>query len=334
MATDEICRGEEALHPLWPKARWNVSGLFVHERVLLNAFLILAYRYDCPLPIESLHGAPSVAWNSGRVTRIPARVGPFERVTRLFNQEQIGIFLTFSNHAIAREQLADPVCNQLLQTIDNGAGLNGVILASDTLYDYVRERHPALKLTASIVKVTMEHGRGRADYYHSLAERFDSVMLHPDDGFDLELLGQLNRDKTEILVNENCALHCPIREEHYELLAAQQLNGRPEDARATTEHETTRCPMPAVHLDGHRRSCNFSTDELKAVYDLGYRRFKLQGRADRPHALICDTLRFMLEPDRVYPVVLKSFLQGLATPHGDTLMQEIYGMRPADLWGD
>ncbi len=44
--------GDAALHPLWPQVRWNVSGLFVHERVLLNAFLIMAFRYD-DLPPET-----------------------------------------------------------------------------------------------------------------------------------------------------------------------------------------------------------------------------------------------------------------------------------------
>jgi len=334
MGPDDIFRGEAALHPLWPQVRWNVSGLCIHERVLLNAFVLMVYRYDCPLPIESIHGAPSVAWNSGRLTRIPPRLGPFAKITRLLNQEHIGAYLTFSNHRIEREHLDDPTCNQLLQIIDNGAGLNGVILASDLLYDYVRDRHSDLKLTASIVKVAMEDGRGNADYYHSLAERFDSVMLHPDDGFDLDLLDQLDRDKTEILVNENCASSCPVRKEHYELMATQQLSGRAEDAQATREHETTRCPMPSMHLDGHRRSCNFSTDELKAVYDMGYRRFKLQGRADTPQSFAYDILRFMLEPSRVCPVVLKAFLVDWGNVHGDRLMQEVYGISPAELWGD
>jgi len=52
MGAGEMFHGDAALHPLWPQVRWNVSGLFVHERVLLNAFLIMAFRYD-DLPPET-----------------------------------------------------------------------------------------------------------------------------------------------------------------------------------------------------------------------------------------------------------------------------------------
>ena len=332
MGPGEMFHGKAALHPLWPQARWNVSGLFIHERVLLDAFLIMLSRYDCPLPIETIHGAPSVAWNSGRVTRIPPRLEAFTKVARVLNQEHIGVYLTFSNHLLEPKHLDDPICNQLLEIVDNGSGLNGVILASDLLYDYIHDRHPKLKLTSSIVKVTMEDGRGNADYYHALSERFDSVMLHPDDGFDLDLLAQLDRDKTEVLVNENCAADCTVRKEHYELMATQQLDGSAENKQATRHHETTRCPMPSMHLDGQRRSCNFSTEETKAVYDLGFRRFKLQGRADTTQSFAYDILRFMLEPGRVGPVVLKAFLTDWGTAHGARLMQEMYGIGPAELW--
>ena len=334
MSSDDIFRGKAALHPLWPDVRWNVSGLCIHERILLNAFLVMAYRYECPLPIESIHGAPAVPWNSGRLNRTPPRLGPFTKIADLLTRERIGTYLTFSNHQLEREHLDDPTCNQMLEIIDNGSGLNGVILASDLLYDYIRDRHPGLKVTASIVKVTMEDGRGNADYYHALTSRFDSVMLHPDDGVDLDLLAQLDRDKTEILVNENCAANCTVRKQHYELMANQQLRGRPEDARATREHETTRCPMPSMHLDGHRRSCNLSEEELKAIHDMGFRRFKLQGRADTEQSFAYDILRYMLDPTRVCPVVLKAFLVDWGNLHGDRLMREVYGLSPAELWGN
>jgi len=89
-----------------------------------------------------------------------------------------------------------------------------------------------------------------------------------------------------------------------------------------------------MHLDGQRRSCNLSIEELKAVYDMGYRRLKLQGRADTPESFAYDVLRYMVEPGRVGPVVVKAFLTDWGKAHGEQLMQEVYGMHPADLWGD
>ena len=215
--------GQAARHPLWPEARWNLSGLFIHDRPILDVFLVLKEQFGCHLDIDSIHGSPGVLWNSGRLVQTPVpHPQAIEAMIRALNTAGIGVYYTFTNHLLVDDDLADPTCNRMLQMIDNGNGLNGVILASDILFDHVRREHPDLKLTASIVKVSMEEGRGKADYYHELVGRFDSVMLHPDDGYNVSLLDQLDREKLEILVNENCAMGCSGRNEDYELMAMLQ----------------------------------------------------------------------------------------------------------------
>ena len=48
--------------------------------------------------------------------------------------------------------------------------------------------------------------------------------------------------------------------------------------------------LPPMRQIGKReRNCNFTREEMKAVYDLGFRHFKLQGRRDH-------SLRFRLRP--------------------------------------
>jgi len=320
----EVPTGQAALHPLWPEAVWNVSGLCVRDRLIHEAHVLVRERLGCWLPVQGVHGAPAVPWNSGRFSQAQVRLDALEKIIGLFNGLGIGVFYTFTSHLIDEEGLGEPTCNRMLELVDNGRGLNGVILASELLYGYIRERHPGLKLTASIVKVTLEDGRGEPDYYKGLAERFDSVMLHPDDVFDTALLGQLDRDKMEIIVNENCVLNCPVRKEHYELMARQQREGLYAKYETTplARHEATRCQMPLQRRDSTQRSCNMTPDELKRVYEMGFRRFKLQGRADSPMCFLYDFFRYMLEPDLVVPVVFKSFAGGWAKQHMAALAKE------------
>jgi len=282
----EMPTGQAALHPLWPEAHWNISALFTHDQITFHALAILKERFGCTPAVDSIHGSLPALWNGGRISQMPMPADPvLEARLKAFNGAGIGLYYTFSNHLLDQKDLADEVCNHLLDLIDNGTGLNGVIVASDLLFDHLRREHPALKLTASIVKATVENGKGNADYYRRQAERFDSVMVHPDDGFNLDLLEHLDREKMEVLVNENCIRNCTVREKHYTLLVNQQRNGGP-----YTPQEG--CLRPMVKLDGKSLSCNMTDEQFKAVYDMGFRRFKLQGRADKARLYLYDFSRY------------------------------------------
>ncbi len=330
----EMPRGQAALHPLWPDARWNISGLFVHDTTLLAFLTLLKDRYDCTPCIDGVHGAPNVLWNSGRPNKVDVpKDENIQGMVDFYNTRNIGVYFTFSNHLLHAAALDDPVCNHMLKFLNNGRGLNGVILASDILYDHVRSRFPDLKLTASIVKVAVEGGQGKRDYYASQCQRFDSVMLHPDDAFRLDLLDDLDREKMEIIVNENCVRHCAIRPLHYEMMVRQyhervqaRAEGRvfDEDAAQKELHDDKGnvCLLPALRLDGHNRSCNLAEDELEPIYELGYRRFKLQGRGDAFAAFIFDLTRFLLEPRLLHPVVYKAFTMGAAGRYLQDVMKK------------
>ena len=313
--TAQLPFGSAARNPLWPDARWNLTGLFGHDLLILQVFSLLQERFGCHLRFDSIHGAPQVPWNCGRfsTTPVPTREA-LQSMVSAFNDVGIGVYFTFTNHLLDSSDLGDPACNLLLESIDNGLGLNGVILASDLLFDYVRRRHPDLKLTASIIKVTEEEGRGDLAYYRSVLDRFDSVMAHPDDGFNCDLLAELDRDKIEILVNENCAFHCPNRIKDYEVMASVLKAGPVKsDTNPYTVMERRHCRMPLRKLTPAVRSCNFGATEMLRVYELGFRRFKLQGRQDMPATFLFDLLRFAVEPELIAPVVFKSFVSGQAT---------------------
>ncbi len=311
--TTQLPFGLAARNPLWPEARWNLTGLFGHDLLILQVYSVLHDRFRCHLDIDTIHGSPGVPWNCGRMSTIPVPPPDAMRaIVESYNDVGIGVYFTFSNHLLQPDDLADRDANMLLEVIDNGSGLNGVIMASDLLYDHVRTRHPGLMLTASIIKVTEELGRDNLDYYLSACDRFESVMLHPDDVRNLPLLEKLERDKIEIMVNENCARNCPNRIKDYEVMASMLRKGTEVDPDSNDYAimEKRHCRMPLRKLTSGIQSCNLTMTEVATVYELGYRRFKLQGRQDPPKTFLYDMLRFAVEPDLLAPVLYKAFLSG------------------------
>jgi len=301
-------QGAAALHPGWPEARWNVSGLFVLDRVILGVLQLVEQRFAARLPIESIHGAPAVPWNGGRRSHVFPTLQGMRDGIGLLNGLGIGVLFTFSNHRLTREHLGDPTCNRLLELIDDGAGRNGVIVSSDLLAEYVAERHPTLRRHASAIKVTVEEGQGDAAYYAELGARFDRYVVHPDDGFDAELLARLDPERAELLVNEPCVRGCRNRVRHYELIAAAQLAGRYdlELNEELTRHEQAVCRMPLRRPDERRQTANLTRPELEAAYGAGLRHFKLQGRTDLAPNFVFDLVRYALEPEHVGPLAFKA----------------------------
>lgn len=305
-----------ALHPDWPEARFNVSGMFVFHPIIVQLMGMVELGFDCRLPIEAVHGAPSLKWNAGRASRVPYNVSEFEKTLPVLYSRDIGYFPTFTNHLVGPQDLADPVGNNILDHLNQRPDLNAVIVNSELLSQYIAQHYPKVRQVASIIKVTLENGRGRPDYYRSLGDRFWRYVVHPDDCRDLRLLDQLDREKAEIIINENCAVDCPSRVGHYQAYAKWQAAADVPDqqiAQQEINQYAANChsPFHINRLSERKRSCNLARSEMKAVYDLGFRHFKIQGRADDPYSYSYDLIRFFLEPEAASPLIFKSLCRWL-----------------------
>ena len=49
------------------------------------------------------------------------------------------------------------------------------------------------------------------------------------------------------------------------------------------------------------RNTSLTLSEVEVIYNLGYRQFKLQGRTDGLYVYFFDLMRYMLEPNIVFP---------------------------------
>lgn len=58
--------------------------------------------------------------------------------------------LTFSNSLLTKKHLSDKKCNDLCRLFDAGSKIrNGVIIYSDLLLDYIKEKYPNLYFVSS-----------------------------------------------------------------------------------------------------------------------------------------------------------------------------------------
>lgn len=292
-----------AKNPLWPDAVWDVSGAFVNDRELIgfHDFCQLCLGFQ---PFSVVHGSPLFKWNCGRVLKHLIReVEEIREAGLAYEKRRVALDLTFSNFRLGPEDVKDLTGNTLMEFFrrHNPTGMNAVIMASDVLYEHVKKNFPELRTVSSILKVTMEKGRGKRDYYLRLAERYDKVMIHPDDVTNWDLLESLeNKDKYELIVNEYCMKSCPIRHLHYESLAHTAADFFGYDSSAfDAKLSKNGCSNLGSLLTSERFGVvAMAQEEMKRAYEMGFRKFKLQGRGYATAApLLFDLLRLVLRED-------------------------------------
>lgn len=287
----------------WPEAQWDVSGAFASDRELLLFFDFFNAVFGQRL-LDTVHGAPLCLWNSGRV--LPRLICSAEQIRDAglaYAKRKIPLDLTFSNQFIRGDMLKDVTGNAILKFAErnNPTGKNAVISASDEFFDYIKKNYPGLKNVSSIVKVTVENGRGNIDYYRRLAERYDKVMIHPDDAWNYGMLEKLeDKLRYEILINEYCVRGCKIRPLHYKTLSNLAMNyfGHT-DEKFDALFKNNGC-SDMGHLLNHPEhgTAACSIAEIKKLYDMGFRKFKLQGRGSvNAGVTIFDLLRITLRDD-------------------------------------
>jgi len=315
---------------------WTVSGMF-HKFQFISDFVAYLKEYhDLTLPLESLHDSPDVSWNAGRCSNAELAASQACQIIDYVNSVGIGVVLTFSNHLLEKHHIQDPSANELLDKIASRPDINGVLIASDLLSGYITGKYPKLRQIVSVVKIATERGKGNTDYYRSLQNRYEGLVVHPDDNRNIDLLKTLNPDKVEILVNEECIFNCPVRKEHYDCIskctAANYSNMTRSSGmnslmwyqtesqleKLNNEHEQfviERCPSYNIHKS--HLTCNLTHVEMKNLYDLGFRHFKLQGRKDELVKYLYNIVHYLLEPASVAPFVFKTLATKLYSDSAD-----------------
>lgn len=276
-------------------AHYHLPGLFEFYE-FYKVFLPLFYEhreyfYDW-CDIGSIYGAPAdCIWGGGRAGFGDSEA---EKVFSLMAQYGISARLTFSNSLIRKEHLADIKCNKLCELLEAAKVKNGIIVHSDILLDYLKNKYPEFYFVSSTTKVL-------TDYNDLLNEvnRDDFSYVVPDfrlnKCFDkLGTMTQEQKDKIEFLCNECCWIGCYDRKACYEAVSRMNLgencNGH---ICVSSEADEGYRLSKAMHNPAF-----ISVDDIRNIYmPMGFTNFKIEGRSLGSALVLEFLLYYMTKPE-------------------------------------
>ena len=273
-------------------AYYHLPGLFEFYE-LYRVFLPLyrthrEYFYDW-CRIGSIYGAPpDCIWGGGRIGSGDCAAQEPLALTREYG---VSARLTFSNSLLREEHLTDRKCNALCRLFSESDGpQNGVIVHSELLLRYLRERYPKLYFVSSTTKVLTAFPQLQAELARD-EFRFVVPDFRLNRAFDrLNALPEAAKDKVELLCNECCWFGCKERSACYEAVSRKNLG------EAAPEHI---CAAPDA-AGGYRFSRAMENpgfigvEAIRRIYmPMGFSHFKIEGRS-LGSALILEFLLYYL----------------------------------------
>lgn len=276
-------------------AHYHLPGLFEFYE-LYKIFLPLYRRHPeyfyewCD--IASIYGSPEdCLWGGGRTGFGTADAND---VLDLMKEYNISSRLTFSNSLLTEEHLADKKCNSLCTLFEKSPVPVGIIVHSDLLLDYLKNKYPAFYFVSTTTKVLTDFN----DFQNEL-NRNDFEYVVPDfrlnKVFDkLKLLSQNQKDKVEFLCNECCNFGCTERKICYENVSRKNLG------QNVISHK---CTAPDSEK-GYRFSSAMKNpgfigiDDIQKKYlAMGFSNFKIEGRGLGSAIILEFLLYYMVKPE-------------------------------------
>ncbi|MBP5197599.1 MAG: hypothetical protein J6033_00955 [Lachnospiraceae bacterium] len=276
------------------KIYYHLPGLFEFYE-FYKVFLPLfrnhrEYFYDW-CEIGSIYGAPAdCAWGGGRVGFGEAL--PLD-VAALMEEYGISARLTFSNLLVTKEHLSDKTCNFLLKLFGKKSG-NGIIICSDLLLSYIKERYPEYYFVSSTTKVITEF-----DELVSEIDRPEFKYVVPDFRLNTEKkrflrLTDAQKAKVEFICNECCWFDCYDRKNCYENVSKKSLGLPCEDHICVSPNGSR----------GYRFSDAMKNPGFISVKDItdvfgpaGFSQFKIEGRSLGSAVILEFLLYYMTKPE-------------------------------------
>lgn len=290
-------------------AHFHLPGLYeFHE---LYSLLLGIYRnhreyFNDWCDIGSIYGSPAdCIWGGGREEDGRASTAD---VIALMDEYGISPRLTFSNSLLEPAHLADRVCNEVVAAFGKASSRTGIIIYSDLLLEYLREKYPEFYFVSTTTKVLTSFG----DFVGEL-DRDEFRYVVPDfrlnhDWDNLSTLSQAQRDKVEFLINECCWTGCQDRAACYENVSMMNLG------RDVPVHI---CRAPGGS-DGYKFSRAMETPSFISASDIrdkylpaGFTNFKLEGRGLGSALVLEMIIYYMVKPEFQIHVREQVYLDGM-----------------------
>ncbi len=276
-------------------AHFHLPGLFEFYE-FYKVFLPLFYNhreyfYDW-CDIGSIYGSPAdCIWGGGR---FGAEEYDAEKVLNLVQKYGISARLTFSNSLLKKKHLSDKKCNRICEIFGRENKVqNGIIIYSDLLLDYIKEKFPQFYFVSSTTKVLTDFD----DFYNEI-RREDFRFVVPDFRLNRQLnlmknFSEKEKEKVEFLLNECCFVGCKNRRACYENVSRRILG---------EECDEFICKAPNGN-EGYRFSEAMKNPTFISVKDIeeiylpqSFSNFKIEGRGLGSAVVLEMILYYMVKP--------------------------------------
>lgn len=273
-------------HPL----NWNVGSLFCHEETLFK-MMHLCRAYGEELPVKWAFGSVASLLAGGRSPRAFLDADEAIEILNWHLQNGVACRLTLSNPYADREMIERDSINAALMNHLNensiASAKNGIIVTTDALARYARDRYPNLEVVLSIIRPAFDTGYGKdrdtLEWYSEKLQNplYDAVVVNNakvrEQGF-LESLP--SRNKVELIACHECVANCPYAKRHYSLTSKLSVGLFLQESIETVSREMNELMRLCIsnkagHLDG---TASLGESEIRRLASAGIRQFKLAGR--------------------------------------------------------
>lgn len=273
------------------KVYWHLPGFCVNfylNQIIINLMNEYPDKFREGYCAGSVYGTfPGAIWNGGRFVFGLSGKRDMEQIIGTYNRFGVPVRFTWTNALIEEKHIYDTYCNLIMDIANNGQ--NQVLVNSDILEKYLREKYPDFKYISSTTKriVTLEGMK------EELARGYYMVVLDYDLNHDEETLTALEAeaDRVEILVDEICYPNCPKRTEHYRDESLRQLTFDKGNVFECPNKKT----VPSF-AECMKRPSFISNEEIDDYINRGYVNFKLVGRG-LPQEMLMDSYMYYLVKD-------------------------------------
>ncbi len=289
---------------------WHLPGFFSNFYLNQAVIKLMSSRPEAfreGYKVGSCYGTfPGAIWNGGRTVLGISEKSTMEKIIETYNNLGVPVRFTWTNSCLEKEHVYDTYCNLIMKLADNGR--NQVLVNSQILEEYLREKYPNFEYISSTTKRIKD-----ADVLEKEFEKnYRMVVLDYDMNHSEEILQRFQpfADRVEILVDEICFPNCPKRADHYKSESLLQLN--------FDRGECFDCPntktRPAFS-ECMKRPSFISGDEIDAYIEKGYVNFKLVGRG-LPFDMIKESYLYYLVKDEYRDLISKKIDEILAKALG------------------
>ena len=239
-------------------------------------------------------------WNGGRENKVKSfkKLEECFKIIKQINSLGISVRFTFTNPLITEYELNDYVGNSLMKMANNG--MNGVIVASEVLHKYLKEKYPNFHYVYSTTNCSLNIEDYNNDYDISVLD----YRLNKDKDF---LNSIKDKSKIEILVDD-CCPSCKFRKQHFENVGKYNL-GEDIDISCLNPENYGKYENPKNFYESLLRTMKNSLtyEEVEEYKKMGFNKFKLTGRSQGRRFLLDSYIYYFVKPEFRHNV--KSILQ-------------------------